>query len=386
MALRFTVLERDPSTAARTGRLELPHGEVATPAFMPVGTQGTVKAVTPDQLVATGSQMILANTYHLALRPGADVVAEAGGLHRFAAWDGPMLTDSGGYQVFSLSELNRIDDDGVTFRSHIDGEVLRLTPERSIDLQNQLGADVIMAFDECPPYPATERQVATAVRRTRAWAERSLEAHRRPDDQALFGIVQGGAFRDLRLQSAAELVELGFPGYAIGGVSVGEGPELMREAVDTVAPKLPDSRPRYLMGVGLPIDLIDMVIRGVDLFDCVIPTRHARNAQLFVGAGVVKIRNERYERDYGPIEPGCDCYACRRFSRAYLRHLTLRKEALAAVLGTIHNLRYFQRLMERIRAAIPGGGLEALRAPFLVEDDPDEAEGPEPGTASEAAQ
>jgi queuine tRNA-ribosyltransferase len=363
--LRFTIIAADPSSAARRGLLELPHGAVETPAFLPVGTQGAVKGVTPAQLEESGAQMILANTYHLALRPGAEVVREAGGLHRFMGWRRPILTDSGGYQVFSLASLNRIDDEGVTFRSHIDGAELRLGPESSIAIQNALGGDIIMAFDECAPYPAPRQAVERALERTSCWAARCLRAHAR-SDQALFGIVQGGIHDDLRRRSAAEITALGFAGFAIGGVSVGEKPAEMRRAVEVTAPLLPPERPRYLMGVGSPQDIADMVALGIDLFDCVIPTRHARNAALFTACGVVKIRNRAYERDFRPLEEGCECYTCRDFSRAYLRHLYLRDEILGATLGTLHNLTYFQRLARRLREAIEMGRLReeqlALRA------------------------
>ncbi|MEM7261441.1 MAG: tRNA guanosine(34) transglycosylase Tgt [Planctomycetota bacterium] len=367
MASRFELLQTDTQTAGRLGRLELPHGTVDTPVFMPVGTQGTIKGMTPLQVEETGAHLILANTYHLAIRPGADVVEAAGGIQRFMSWNGPVLTDSGGYQVFSLSDLNRIDDDGVTFRSHVDGAKLRLTPESSIHIQNQLGADIIMAFDECPPYPAKRGLVARAVRRTKRWAERSLEAHGRPDDQALFGIVQGGVYDDLRQKSAKEIRAIDFSGYAIGGVSVGEPPDEMRRVVDVTAPLLPEDKPRYLMGVGTPRDIVDMVARGIDLFDCVIPTRHARNAQLFVGRSVVKIRNKCHTRDFGPLEEGCPCYTCQNFSRAYLRHITLRGEILASTLGTIHNLTHFQRLTAEIRDAIRAGTLADLQREFAAD-------------------
>lgn len=360
-ALSFEITHRDRETAARCGRIELRHGSVETPAFMPVGTQGAVKGVTPDQLRATGAQMILANTYHLALRPGEEIVRDAGGLHGFMAWDGPILTDSGGYQVFSLSDLNRVDEDGVVFQSHIDGQRIRLTPERSIEIQNALGADVIMAFDECAPWPAAHAKVRDAVERTTRWAERSREAHRRPGEQSLFGIVQGGTYDDLRERSARELLSIDFPGYAIGGVSVGEGPDLMRRVVEITAPLLPDDRPRYLMGVGGPRDLVDLALLGIDLFDCVVPTRHARNSNLFVPDGVIKIRNRAHERAFVPLDPTCDCYACRHVTRAYLRHLYMRGEMLGPVLGTIHNLRFFARLMEGLRAAIRAGEGGAYR-------------------------
>ena len=353
-SLRFAVTGRDTGTRARLGRLETPHGSLETPAFMPVGTQATVKGILPRDLLETGARMILANTYHLALRPGPDVVRDAGGLHRFMAWDGPILTDSGGFQVFSLASLNKVSEDGVSFRSHIDGELIHLTPERSIETQNALGSDIAMAFDECAPHTVGRQAVEQAVERTARWAERSAQAHRR-EDQALFGIVQGGTHDDLRLRSAGQITSLGFPGFAIGGVSVGESRSEMLRVVDLTAPLLSEDRPRYVMGVGGPRDLVDMVACGVDLFDCVIPTRHARNASLFTREGLLKLRNLSHARDFAPIEPDCPCYACRRFTRAYLRHLYTRGEILAAMLGTIHNLTYFQRLMAEIRSAIAGG-------------------------------
>ncbi len=353
-ALRFSITHRDPDSRARCGRLELPHGTVETPVFMPVGTQGTVKAMTPRHLEECGASIILANTYHLALRPGAELVRRAGGLHRFMSWDRPILTDSGGYQVFSLSDLNRIDEDGVTFRSHIDGAVLRLTPESSVELQNALGADIIMALDDCPGGNAGRDRVAAAVERTTRWARRSFEAHRRPD-QALFGIAQGGVFDDLRRLSADCLREIDFPGFAIGGVSVGESPEEMRRIVRLCAPLLPAEKPLYLMGVGTPEDLVDMVGEGVDMFDCVIPTRSARNAKLFVRGGALNMRNSCHTEDFRPVDPACGCYACTDFSRAYLRHLYHRGEILASILGTIHNVSFFQSLMGELREAIRRG-------------------------------
>jgi queuine tRNA-ribosyltransferase len=358
-AIRFAVTHEDPGTRARAGLLSTPHGDVETPAFLPVGTQGTVKAITPRDLEATGTAMILANTYHLALRPGADIVREAGGLHRFMGWSRPILTDSGGFQVFSLASLRKVSDDGVSFRSHIDGDWIHLTPEKSIEIQNALGADIIMAFDECPPAGGRD-EVARAVERTARWAERSAAAHRR-DDQALFGIVQGGPHEDLRRLSVSQITALDFPGYALGGISVGESPEEMRLAVEVAAPLLPSGKPRYVMGVGGPSDIADMVASGADLFDCVMPTRHARNASLFTRAGLLHMKNLDRARDFAPVEEGCPCYACATFSRAYLRHLYTRNEMLAGMLGTIHNLTYFQRLLAGIRAAIRAGSYAEFR-------------------------
>jgi queuine tRNA-ribosyltransferase len=329
---------------------------------MPVGTQGSVKGLTPRDLRECAVTMILANTYHLALRPGPELIQRAGGLHRFVSWDGPMLTDSGGYQVFSLAELGRIDDDGVSFRSHIDGALTRFTPEESIRVQNALGADVIMAFDECPPHGAPREKVSRAVDRTTRWAERSLTAHARAGDQALFGIVQGGVHGDLRVESARQITALDFPGIAIGGVSVGEPPAEMRRVVAACAPLLPRSKPLYLMGVGTPADLVEMVGYGVDMFDCVMPTRHARNTNLFLRRGVLKMRNSCHSGDFGPVDPDCPCYTCQNFSRSYLRHLYLRGEILASVLGTIHNLTFYQRVMTELREAIRAGRYGEYRA------------------------
>ena len=333
---------------ARAGRLQTPHGEVQTPAFMPVGTAGAVKATTMRDLRDVGARIILANTYHLMLRPGEDVVSDLGGLHRFGGWDGPILTDSGGYQVFSLSALRTIDDDGVSFRSHLDGSAHRLTPERSIEVQTKLGADFIMAFDECPPYPAEREAVEAAVARTTRWAERSRAAHRRAD-QWLLGIVQGGVFPDLRERSAHELLPLDFPGYAVGGLSVGEPKDDRDRVLDVLDPILPAEKPRYLMGVGTPEDLIESIARGIDMFDCVLPTRNAR-----------------YKRDPRPPDPSCGCYTCRTASRAYLRHLHQAGEMTAAILMTIHNLAFYLDTLRMIRQSIPLGRFEELRQELLA--------------------
>ncbi len=362
--VRFTVLKQDQGSGARAGLLETPSGSVETPAFMPVGTQATVKGVTPDQLHAAGARMLLANTYHLALRPGADVIAGLGGLHAFMGWDGPILTDSGGFQVFSLADRSRITDSGVTFRSHKDGSLLELTPERATKIQEQLGADVAMCLDHCPPLPASKEVVADAVRRTIAWAGRCKSAHGRPD-QALFGIVQGGPYADLRAECSQALIGQDFDGYAIGGVSVGEGAELVRQALDVTTHLLPADRPRYLMGVGRPQDILDAVATGIDLFDCVLPTRNGRNATCFSKGGCVKLRNAAHRQDKRPIEEGCPCPACRRFSRAYLRHLFLAKEMLGPILASIHNLTFLHRLTSGIRAAIEGGRFVQFRLEAL---------------------
>jgi queuine tRNA-ribosyltransferase len=345
---------------ARAGRLRTPHGEVQTPAFMPVGTAGSVKAVTPRDLTELGAQILLANTYHLMLRPGDELVARLGGLQRFTGWTGPYLTDSGGYQVFSLAGLRRLDDEGVRFQSHLDGSAQLLTPERAVAVQANLGADIIMVLDECPPYPAPRDAVATAVERTSRWAARSRAAQRR-SDQWLFGIVQGGVHLDLRERSLRELLAIGFDGYALGGLSVGEPKEELRRVVTHVSPELPADRPRYLMGVGTPEDILEAVAQGVDLFDCVLPTRNARNGQFFVRSGRLNIRNARYRDDPQPPDPGCRCYTCRTFSRAYLRHLHLAGEMTAATLTTIHNLAFYLDTLEGIRQSIRSDRFEEFR-------------------------
>jgi len=353
----FELLVQDG--AARRGRMTSPHGVVETPAFMPVGTQGAVKAVTPDELVACGAQIILANTYHLHLRPGHELVRELGGLHRFMSWNGPILTDSGGFQVFSLQGMRRLDDDGVTFRSHLDGSLRRLTPESSVEIQSALGSDVAMVLDECPPLPAAPEAVEAAVTRTTRWAQRSRDAYRGPG--VLFGIVQGGTDEALRARSAAEITALDFPGYAIGGVSVGEPPDSIARVARFTAALLPKRRPRYLMGVGRPEDLVEAVAAGVDLFDCVMPTRNARNGTLFTSEGRVNIKREEYRADPRPLDPRCGCETCTRYSRAYLRHLFVSNEILASRLNTIHNLAFYLGLMTAMREAIANGSFAALR-------------------------
>ena len=366
MPFSFRIETRD--ARARTGRFETPHGAVATPAFMPVGTRASVKGVHPDELRALGTQMVLANAYHLALRPGAELVRELGGLHRFMGWDGPILTDSGGYQIFSLQALTEIDEDGATLRSVVDGARIRFTPESTMALERALGADVIMALDHCPSDPVARADVEAATERTHRWLARCVDAWRaaggEASGQALFGIVQGGAFDDLRARSVEAVTGHGLPGYAIGGVSVGEDRVAMRRAVEAAAPLLPADKPRYLMGVGTPLDLYEAVRCGVDLFDCVTPTRHGRNHQAFTREGRLNLRNAAHERDPRPLEEGCDCPACTRFSRAYLRHLCVAREMLAAVLLTQHNLRFFPRCMQEMRRAIEAGTLEGLRARF----------------------
>ena len=364
MSIRFELQKTDDESQARLGVLETPHGSVPTPLFAPVGTQATVKTLTPRDLREIGAGLVLANTYHLFLRPGADLVAEMGGLHTFMQWNGPILTDSGGYQVFSLAHMRKVDPDGVTFRSHIDGSLQRFTPESVIATQEKLGADIIMAFDECPN-PLDRPYNEQALARTHAWAERCRAFHRRPD-QALFGIVQGGIFPDLRTESARFLTGLDFPGYAVGGLAVGETKEQMAATLDITCPLLPHDKPRYLMGVGAPEDILESVARGIDLFDCVLPTRTARNGALLTRHGRLNIRNAQHARSGQPIEDGCTCYACVHFTRAYLRHLFKAGEILGLHLATIHNLHFMCQLMESIRAAIAAGTFLRFKEAFLA--------------------
>lgn len=365
MAVRLELITTDPQSAARRGRLHTPHGTIETPVFMPVGTQATVKTLNPEEVAALGAQIILSNTYHLYLRPGHDLVKEAGGLHRFMNWKGSILTDSGGFQVFSLSNLRKITEEGVHFRSHIDGSAHFLSPEKAVEIENALGADIIMAFDECTPWPCEHDYAKASLERTSRWAARCKAAHARPDDQALFGIVQGSTFADLRRQSAAEIVALDLPGYAIGGLSVGEPKELMNEMLEVTVPLLPSDKPRYLMGVGSPEDLVEGVWRGIDMFDCVLPTRIARHGTVFVPDGKMTVRNAEFARDFRPIQEGCDCYACQNYSRAYIRHLLKAEEMLALRLCSIHNLRFLVRMMEEIRTALEQGTFAAYRREFL---------------------
>ena len=360
--MQFQLLASDG--AARRGRLAFPRGTVETPAFMPVGTYGSVKAMTPRDLEAVGAEIILGNTFHLFLRPGLAVIEAHGGLHGFAGWTRPMLTDSGGFQVWSLAERRRISEEGVAFASPVDGSRVFLGPEESMRIQRVLDSDIVMIFDECTPYPATEAQARDSMELSLRWAARSKRAHE-GNDAALFGIVQGGMHEGLRQRSARTLVDLGFDGYAIGGLSVGEPAPEREQVLDFTVPALPADRPRYLMGVGRPEDIVEAVARGVDMFDCVMPTRNARNGHYFTAFGAVRIRNAQYERDTRPIEEGCSCYACAGgFSRAYLRHLERCNEILASVLGTIHNLHYYQRLMRDLRVAIGAGSFADFRARF----------------------
>ncbi|MGC9966904.1 MAG: tRNA guanosine(34) transglycosylase Tgt [Syntrophobacteraceae bacterium] len=361
--MKFQIVSKDPGCEARAGRIETAHGIVDTPVFMPVGTAGSVKSLSPDELEVLGAQIILGNTYHLYLRPGDERVARLGGLHKFMSWNRPILTDSGGFQVFSLARINEIGEEGVRFQSHIDGSRHLLTPEAAIGIQKNLGSDIMMCFDECTPYPVSFEYAAESVERTVRWSRRSKDAADGPD-QALFGIVQGSVFKNLRMACLEKLATIGFDGYAIGGLSVGEPKQEMLEVVNWLAPQLPESAPRYLMGVGTPEDLVEGVHAGIDMFDCVMPTRNARNGTLFTSRGPIHIKNNAHAEDPGPLDPDCGCYTCRRFSRAYLRHLFISRELLSYRLNTIHNLHYYLGLMARMRAAVCEGRFEQWRAGF----------------------
>jgi len=366
MTLKFTIQKTASDSAARLGLLETAHGTVETPVFMPVGTQATVKTLTPYELEDIGAQIILSNTYHLYLRPGSGLIKEAGGLHRFMGWQRSILTDSGGFQVFSLGQLRKISEEGVEFRSHLDGSKHFISPEKSVEIQMDLGSDIAMAFDECPPYPSEYSYIKRSMELTYRWAKRCKERHDHPY-QALFGIVQGGVFPDLRRQSAEQLAELDFPGYGIGGLSVGEPKPMMYEMLETVIPALPQDKPRYLMGVGSPDCLIEGVLRGVDMFDCVLPTRIARHGTVMTRRGNLTVRDQPFARDFEPIEEGCPCYTCRHFSKAYIRHLFKAKEVLGLRLATIHNLVFLIRLMGEIREAIRQDRLQQLREQFFAD-------------------
>ena len=351
-AVTYELIKRDARTGARLGILHTPHGDIETPVFMPVGTQGTVKALTPEQVRDTGSKILLGNTYHLFLRPGHDIVRQAGGLHKFMNWDGAILTDSGGFQVFSLGKLRKITEEGVTFRSHIDGSKQVLTPEKSIEVQNSLGSDIIMAFDECAPYPADRDYVSKSSDRTTRWLKRCKEAHKDVERQSLFGIMQGGMYKDLRRKSAEEIVDLDLPGYAIGGLSVGEPKEIMIDILDDCVDRLPADKARYLMGVGTVDYIFEGVERGIDMFDCVEPTRIARHGRVNTKSGKLNIKNESFKTDFRPLDETCSCYACRNYSRAYISHLFRAKEMLAATLISLHNIQFLQDMMKGIREAI----------------------------------
>lgn len=364
MVIKYELIKEASDSNARLGKLYTPHGVIETPIFMPVGTQATVKTMTPEELKDMGAQIILSNTYHLYLRPGHDLIDEAGGLHKFMNWDKPILTDSGGFQVFSLGDLRNIEEKGVEFRSHIDGSKHFISPEKSIEIQNALESDIAMAFDECAPYPADKDYVKNSLERTTRWAKRCKDAHKKPDKQGIFGIVQGGMYKDLREQSAKEIIDIDFPGYAVGGLSVGEPANIMYDVLDFTTPLLPKNKPRYLMGVGSPDYLFESVIRGIDMADCVLPTRMARNGTVFTSQGRVIIKNAQYARDFGKLDPECDCYTCRNYSRAYIRHLFKAKEILGARLTTIHNLYFLIKLMENIRNAIKENNLLQYREEF----------------------
>ncbi len=352
MAIQYELIKTCKQSGARLGRVTTPHGVIETPIFMPVGTKATVKAMTPEEVKDLGAQIILSNTYHLYLRPGHDLIKEAGGLHKFMNWDKPILTDSGGFQVFSLGDFRTIKEEGVHFQSHVDGSKHFLSPEKAVEIQTALGSDIMMAFDECAPYPADHAYVKASLERTTRWAARCKEAHWNTDKQALFGIVQGGMYQDLREQSAAELIALDFPGYAIGGLSVGEPKHLMYEVLDYTAPLLPVNKPRYLMGVGSPDALFEGVLRGVDMFDCVLPTRTARMGTAMTSVGPVTIKQARYQKDFSSLDENCGCYTCKNYTKAYLRHLYKENEILSARLFTIHNLYFLLELMTKIRESI----------------------------------
>ncbi|PKG45837.1 MULTISPECIES: tRNA guanosine(34) transglycosylase Tgt [unclassified Planococcus (in: firmicutes)] len=364
-AVTYEHIKTCKQTGARLGIVHTPHGSFETPAFMPVGTQATVKTMSPEELKAMNAGIILSNTYHLWLRPGNDVIKEAGGLHKFMNWDRPILTDSGGFQVFSLSEFRNIKEEGVHFRNHMNGDKLFLSPEKAMQIQNDLGSDIMMAFDECPPYPATHEYMKSSVERTSRWAERCLEAHARPQDQGLFGIIQGGEYEDLRRQSAEDLVALDFPGYAIGGLSVGEPKDVMNRALEFTTPFMPFDKPRYLMGVGSPDSLIDGAIRGIDMFDCVLPTRIARNGTLMTSEGRLNLKNAKFKRDFTPIDEKCTCYTCTNYTRAYVHHLLRADETFGIRLTSYHNLHFLLNLMEQVRQAIREDRLGDFREEFF---------------------
>jgi len=364
-AIRYELIKTCAQTGARLGRVHTPHGVIDTPTFMTVGTLASVKGVSPEELKDLNAQIILSNTYHLFLRPGHELVREAGGLHKFMNWDRAILTDSGGFQVFSLSEMRKIREEGVEFRSHLNGDKLFLSPEIATQVQNALGADIFMAFDECPPFPAEYDYVKQSTERTTRWAERCLKAHERPEDQGLFGIVQGGMFKELRQMSARDLTSLDFPGYAIGGLSVGEPKHLMYEMLEETVPLLPSGKPRYLMGVGSPDALVEGSMRGIDMFDCVLPTRIARNGTAMTSQGRLVVKNAKYTSDFGPLDPECSCYACRNYSRAYIRHLIRADEMFGLRLTSIHNLHFLTHLMEQVREAIREDRLRDFRDEFF---------------------
>ncbi|MGO4927662.1 tRNA guanosine(34) transglycosylase Tgt [Fundicoccus sp. Sow4_D5] len=364
-AIRYELIKEEKNTGARLGILHTPQGSFETPIYMPVGTLATVKGLSPEELKDMGAEIVLSNTYHLWLRPGEDIVEEAGGLHKFMNWDRGILTDSGGFQVFSLSDMRRIEEEGVHFRNHINGAKLFLSPEKAIQIENALGADIIMSFDECPPFDQTYDYVKKSIERTTRWAERGMEAHKNPSTQALFGIMQGAGYKDLRLQHARDLASMNFPGYSIGGLSVGETKEEMNEVLDYLTPVMPKDKPRYLMGVGSPDALIDGVIRGVDMFDCVLATRIARNGTCMTTYGRLVVKNAKYARDFRPIDEHCDCYTCRNYTRAYIRHLIKTDEIFGMRLTSIHNVHFLLKLMKDVRENIKNDSLLEFREDFF---------------------
>ncbi|AYW46160.1 tRNA guanosine(34) transglycosylase Tgt [Tetragenococcus koreensis] len=366
-AIQYRLIKKEKHTGARLGELITPHGTFPTPMFMPVGTLATVKTMSPEELKEMGAGVILSNTYHLWLRPGEDIVAEAGGLHKFMNWDQPILTDSGGFQVFSLADMRNIEEAGVHFRNHINGSKMFLSPEKAIDIQNKLGSDIMMSLDECPPYDESYDYVKNSIERTTRWAERGLKAHANPEMQGLFGIVQGAGHKDLRKQSAKDLVSLDFPGYSIGGLSVGEPKAEMNRMLEYTTPLIPENKPRYLMGVGAADSLIDGAIRGVDMFDCVLPTRIARNGTCMTSKGRLVVKNAKFARDFRPIDEQCNCYTCRNYTRAYVRHLLKCDETFGIRLTTYHNLHFLLHLMEQVRQAIRDDQLLEFREQFFEE-------------------
>jgi len=361
---QFKLLKKDPTSMARLGKIRTPHGEVNTPVFMPVGSQGAVKSLLPEWVRELGAEIILSNAYHLYLRPGHKIIKDLGGLHRFMNWSGPILTDSGGFQIYSLAALRKITDEGVMFRSHIDGSRQSISPEQAIEIQESLGSDIMMCLDECTPYPVSFAEAEKSIDLTLKWARRGRKAKKNNDRQALFGICQGGIYPALRKRGVEEITGIGFDGYALGGLSVGEPKEIMMEIVEGITPLLLEDKPRYLMGVGMPEDIVACVYHGIDMFDCVIPTRCARNGLLFTNREKIVIKNARYSDDDSPLDSSCDCYTCRYYSRAYLRHLFMAREILAMILNTIHNIRYYMHLLEMIRQAIRNGQYADFKSNF----------------------
>jgi len=363
-AITYELLHECKQTGARRGVIHTPHGDIQTPVFMPVGTQATVKSMTPEELKEVNAQIILSNTYHLFLRPGHKLVEEAGGLHKFMNWDRPILTDSGGFQVFSLGKLRTISEEGVEFQSHLDGSKKFLSPEKAMEVENSLGSDIMMAFDECCPYPSTYEYTRKSMERTTRWAIRCKEAHKRPEDQGLFGIIQGGFYKDLRKKSTEDLIKLDLPGYAIGGISVGEPKDIFLDTLRYTAPLMPQNKPRYLMGVGTPDYLIEAALAGIDMCDCVLPTRIARNGTAFTSNGKVVVRNATYEKDFTPLDTECNCYTCKNYTKAYIRHLIKAKEILGVRLLSIHNLKFLTKLMERVKIEIENDNLLNFKHEF----------------------